>query len=74
MDDLLELAATLAANDPHRRHLHAVQELLMLAFSNHIEFIQPHTRHTAEEFVDLVIHLGCGIHSSYISIDHVAVA
>ncbi len=74
MDDLLELAATLAANDPHRRHTHAVQELLMLAFTNHIEFIHPTTRHNAEEFIELVLKLGCGIHSSYISIDHVATA
>lgn len=74
MDDLLELAATLAAQDPHGRHKHAVQELLMLTFSNHIEFIQPPVRHSAEELVEMVLKLGCGIHSSYISIDHVAVA
>lgn len=74
MDDLLELAATLAANDPHGRHKHAVQELLMLAFTNHIEFIQPTTRHSVEELVELVVKLGCGIHSSYISIDHVVTA
>lgn len=74
MDDLLELAATLAANDPHGRHKQAVQQLLMLAFSNHIEFIQPTVRHSAEELVELVVELGCGIHSSYISIDHVAAA
>lgn len=74
MDDLLELAATLAANDPNGRHKHAVHDLVLLAFSDHVEFIQPTTMHNAQELVDLVVKLGCGIHSSYISIDHVAAA